>query len=88
MPKSAPGPATVRVFPMPVAPLYGVPHRVMDVDAAEAARLTDPATVPPTALHPAFVSDAALLPVGYRPPDPDGLLPQPAADDPATPSED
>lgn len=88
MPKSAPGPATVRVFPMPVAPLYGVAHKVQDVTPEEAARLTDPATVSPTALDPAFVSDAALLPEGYRPPDPDGLLPQPTAATTATPSED
>lgn len=87
MPKSAPGPATVRVYPMPVAPLYDVPHKVMDVDAATAARLTDPATVSRFAIDAAFVSDPALLPAGYRPPDPDGLLATPA-DDPATTSED
>ena len=84
MPKSAPGPVTVRVFPMPVAPIDGIPHKVMDVDAATAERLCAP--VSRNVEWSVFVTDPALLPAGYRPPDPDGLLPP--ADDPATPSED
>lgn len=75
MPKNPTGPATVRVFPMPVAPIDGVPHKVMDVDPATAARLTAP--VSRYADFSAFVTDPALLPAGYLPEDPDGLLTPP-----------
>lgn len=72
MPKNTTGPATVRVYPMPVAPIYGVPHKVMDVDPDTAARLTAP--VSRYADFSTFVTDPALLPAGYQPEDPDGLL--------------
>lgn len=81
---SKPTPATVRVYPLPVAPIDGVPHKVMDVDAATATRLTRS-----TSRHSplgVFVTDPALLPPGYLPPDPDGLI-QPSGTTPAT-SED
>lgn len=83
MPKNAPGPATVRVFPMPigvVSPIEGVPHKVMDVDPGTAARLCAPASR--NVDWSVFVDDPALLPAGYQPEDPDGLLSTP------TPSED
>lgn len=94
MPKSAPGPAAVRVLPMPVAPFEGVPHVVQDVTPEEAARLTAPSSRhSPTGR---FVTDPALLPPGWSPPDPDGLLAPPSAEgtatqpaaDAAAPSED
>lgn len=73
--KKSTGPAAVRVFPMPVAPFADVPHKVMDVTPEEAERLTAPISRHgPTSR---FVSDAALLPPGYAPPDPDGLTTQP-----------
>ena len=72
MSKKAPGPATVRVFPLPVAPIDGIPHKVMDVAPDGAARLTAPESRH-TSLG-VFVSDPALLPPGYVPPDPDNLL--------------
>lgn len=72
MTKKAPGPATVRVFPMPVAPIEGVAHKVQDVDAETAERLCAP--VSRHADFSVFVTDPGLLPPAYLPPDPDGLL--------------
>ena len=66
MAKSTTGPAAVRIFPMPVAPFVGVPHKVQDVTPAEAAVLTR---------YGQFVTDPALLPAGHQPFDPDGLMP-------------
>lgn len=75
MTKRAPGPETVRVFPMPVAPIDGVAHRVQDVDPETAARLCAPVSRHSAEGEPGvFVTDPALLPDGYTPPDPDGLL--------------
>lgn len=83
MPKRAPGPGTVRVFPMPVAPIDGVAHKVQDVDPATAERLTAPISRHTVGGPGVFVTDPALLPDGYMPPDPDGLL-TPSAEGTAT----
>ena len=75
MSKKPPGPAAVRVYPMPVAPFADVPHKVMDVPRETADRLCAPVSRHGPTTR--FVDDAALLPPGYTPPDPDGLTTQP-----------
>lgn len=85
MTKKATGPETVRVFPMPVAPLDGVPHKVMDVTPEEAARLTAPESR--HAVLGVFVADPSLLPPGYQPPDPDNLLVSTEGTGPSTPED-
>ena len=77
----------VRIFPMPGVSLPdGVALKVQDVDPATAEALTAPISRHDDARR--FVSDPALLPDGWAPPDPDHLTTDSpsAAPIPAAPS--
>jgi hypothetical protein len=76
---STPVPAgMVRILPLPGNMPEGVASKVQDVDPETAERLTGPRSRHDA--EPRFVTDPALLPEGWVPPDPDGLL----ADDPTS----
>ena len=61
-----------RILPLPGNLPEGIALKVQDVDPATAAALTGPRSRHDD--RPRFVTDAALLPEGWQPPDPDGLL--------------